>query len=266
VPGSLPLAAKTFPYTWNLEPGTWNFAMRPSGRRPDQLRPLKFKRKYTRNAPGSVLVSMGNTVVLCTCCVEPKVPDWMAGKGKGWMTAEYGMLPGSTGSRKARDKAGKIDGRSVEIQRLIGRSLRAVVDLSKLGERTLWVDCDVIDADGGTRTASITGAFVAVADALASIKKDVPGGVLTDSLAAVSVGIVDGEPRLDLEYVEDRDAEVDFNVVMTGSGKFIEVQGTGEEATFTRKQLDSLVDLAADGIKEITQAQKAALGKGWPVG
>jgi ribonuclease PH len=192
----------------------------------------------------------------------------MAGKGKGWMTAEYGMLPGSTGSRKARDKAGKIDGRSVEIQRLIGRSLRAVVDLSKLGERTLWIDCDVIDADGGTRTASITGAFVAVVDALTSIKKDLPtgvGGVLTDSVAAVSVGIVDGEARLDLEYVEDRDADVDFNVVMTGSGEFVEVQGTGEEATFTRKQLDGLVDLAAGGIKEITKAQKAALGKVWPL-
>ena len=242
---------------------------RPSGRRPDQLRPLRFKRRWTRNAPGSVLVSMGHTVVLCTCTVEPKVPDWMAGKGKGWMTAEYGMLPGSTGSRKPRDKGGKVDGRGVEIQRLIGRSLRAVVDLSKLGERTLWVDCDVLDADGGTRTASITGAFVAVADALASIKKDLSdgvGGVLTDSVAAVSVGLVDGEARLDLEYVEDRDAEVDFNVVMTGSGRFIEVQGTGEEATFTRKQLDSLVDLAADGIADITKAQKAALGKAWPLG
>jgi ribonuclease PH len=240
---------------------------RPAGRRPDQLRPLRFKRKYTRNAPGSVLVQMGHTVVLCTCCVESKVPDFLTGKGKGWLTAEYGMLPGSTGSRKARDKAGKIDGRSVEIQRLIGRSLRAVVDLSKLGERTLWIDCDVIDADGGTRTASITGAFVAMVDALTSIKKDLPagvGGVLTDSVAAVSVGVIDGENRLDLEYVEDRDAEVDFNVVMTGSGKFIEVQGTGEEATFTRKQLDGLVDLAAGGIADITKAQKAALGKGWP--
>jgi ribonuclease PH len=240
---------------------------RPADRRPNELRPLKFKRKYTRNAPGSVLVSMGNTVVLCTCCVEAKVPDFLAGKGKGWLTAEYGMLPGSTGSRKARDKAGKVDGRSVEIQRLIGRSLRAVVDLSQLGERTLWIDCDVIDADGGTRTASITGAFVAVVDALTSIKKDLPngvGGVLTDSVAAVSVGVIDGENRLDLEYVEDRDAEVDFNVVMTGRGQFIEVQGTGEEATFTRPQLDGLVDLAAGGIKAITQAQKAALGKAWP--
>lgn len=242
---------------------------RPAGRKPDAFRPLRFKRRYTRHAPGSVLVSMGHTVVLCTCTVEPKVPDFLAGKGKGWLTAEYGMLPGSTHGRKARDKGGKIDGRSVEIQRLIGRSLRAVVDLGQLGERTLWIDCDVIDADGGTRTASITGAFVAVVDALTSIKKDLPngvGGVLTDSVAAVSVGVVDGEGRLDLEYVEDRDAEVDFNVVMTGGGKFIEVQGTGEEATFTRKQLDALVDLAAGGIADITQAQKAALGKAWPIG
>jgi ribonuclease PH len=238
---------------------------RPSGRRPNQLRPLKFRRGYTRHAAGSVLVQMGRTVVLCTCCVEAKVPDFLAGKGRGWLTAEYGMLPGSTGSRKPRDKAGKIDGRGVEIQRLIGRSLRAVVDLSKLGERTLWVDCDVIDADGGTRTASITGAFVAVADAVASLRGEVPAGVLTDSVAAVSVGLVDGEARLDLEYVEDRDAEADFNVVMTGGGKFIEVQGTGEEATFTRKQLDALVDLAAGGIADITQAQKAAMRRAWPV-
>ena len=214
-------------------------------------------------------MSMGHTVVLCPCSVEPKVPDFLAGKGRGWLTAEYGMLPGATHSRKARDKGGKVDGRGVEIQRLIGRSLRAVVDLTKLGERTLWIDCDVIDADGGTRTAGITGAFVAVVDALTAIKKDLPegvAGVLTDSVAAVSVGMVDGEARLDLEYVEDRDAEVDFNVVMTGSGKFIEVQGTGEEATFTRKQLDALVDLAAGGIADITKAQKAALGKAWSIG
>jgi ribonuclease PH len=241
---------------------------RPSGRKADQLRVLRFQRKFTRHAAGSVLVHMGQTVVLCTCSIEPKVPDFLVGKGKGWLTAEYGMLPGSTNTRKQRDKAGKVDGRSVEIQRLIGRSLRAVVDLSQLGERTLWVDCDVIDADGGTRTASITGAFVAIVDALTSIKKELPngvGGVLTDSVAAVSVGIVDGEERLDLEYIEDRDADVDFNVVMTGSGKFIEVQGTGEEATFSRKQLDSLVDLAASGIATITKSQKASLGKAWPI-
>jgi len=240
---------------------------RPDNRKPAELRSLSFKRKYTGNAPGAVLVKMGRTTVLCTCCVDPKVPDWMVGRGKGWMTAEYGMLPGSTNSRKPRDKAGKVDGRSVEIQRLIGRSLRAVVDLEKLGERTLWIDCDVLEADGGTRTASINGAFVALVDALNSIKKELPNSIdtiLTDSLAAISVGIVEGEERLDLEYVEDRDAEVDANLVMTGSGKFIEVQGSGEEATFTRKQLDTLLGLGEVGIKAITAAQKSALGKAWP--
>jgi ribonuclease PH len=240
---------------------------RPDHRRANQLRSLSFKRKYTRNAPGAVLVKMGRTTVLCTCSIDPKVPEWMAGKGRGWMTAEYGMLPGSTSSRKARDKGGKVDGRSVEIQRLIGRSLRAIVDLDKLGERTLWIDCDVLEADGGTRTASINGAFVAVVDALHSIRKDLPAGidgVLSDSVAAISVGVVDGEERLDLEYVEDRDAEVDANLVMTGSGKFIEVQGSGEEATFTRRQLDRLVELGEHGIKEITAEQKKALGSAWP--
>ncbi len=230
------------------------------------MRPLSFERGWTRNAPGSVLVRMGRTVVLCTCTVEPKVPDFLVGKGKGWLTAEYGMLPGSTGSRKPRDKAGKVDGRTVEIQRLIGRSLRAVVDLSKLGERTLWVDCDVLDADGGTRTASINGALVAVVDAL----NRVPGlgvsvkTIVTDSVAAISVGLCDGEERLDLEYVEDRDADVDLNLVMTGSGRLIEVQGTGEEATFSRAQLDTLLDLGEAGIRSITAAQKQSLGTGWP--
>src|SRR5262249_54129285 len=172
---------------------------RPEQRRNNQLRPLSFKRKYTGNAPGSVLVKMGRTTVLCTCCVEPKVPDFLVGKGKGWLTAEYGMLPGSTATRKPRDKGGKVDGRSVEIQRLMGRSLRAVVNLDRLGERTLWIDCDVLEADGGTRTAGINGAFVAVADALNAIKKSLPAGVceiLTDSVAAISVGIVEGEERL----------------------------------------------------------------------
>jgi ribonuclease PH len=240
---------------------------RPDHRRPNQLRPLSFKRRYTRNAPGAVLVKMGRTTVLCTCSIDPRVPEWMAGRGRGWMTAEYGMLPGSTSTRKARDKGGKVDGRSVEIQRLIGRSLRAIVDLEKLGERTLWIDCDVLEADGGTRTASINGAFVAVVDALQSIHKDLPAGieeVLTDSVAAVSVGVVDGEERVDLEYVEDRDAEVDANLVMTGSGKFIEVQGSGEEATFTRRQLDRLIELGEHGIQGITAEQKKALGSAWP--
>lgn len=241
--------------------------MRPNQRKPGQLRPLSFKRKYTRNAPGSVLIKMGRTTVLCTCCVEPKVPDFLVGKGKGWLTAEYGMLPGSTATRKARDKGGKVDGRSVEIQRLIGRSLRAVVNLDNLGELTLWIDCDVLEADGGTRTASINGAFVAVVDALNSLGKKLPvsvDAILTDSVAAISVGILDGETLLDLEYIEDRDADVDLNLVMTGSGKFIEVQGSGEEATFSRAQLDKLIDLGETGIKAITAEQKKCLGSGWP--
>ena len=241
---------------------------RPNDRRLDELRPLTFKRKYTGSAPGSVLVKMGRTTVLCTCCVDAKVPDFLVGRGKGWLTAEYGMLPGSTNTRKQRDKAGKVDGRTVEIQRLIGRSLRAVVNLAALGERTLWVDCDVLEADGGTRTASISGAFVALADALHAIRKDLPGPVsdiLTDSVAAISVGIVDGEPRLDLEYVEDRDADVDMNLVMTGSGKLIEVQGTGEEATFSRKELNQLLDIGEGGVKQITAAQRQSLGKAWPL-
>ena len=240
---------------------------RPENRSLSSLRELSFTRAYTRMAPGSVLVKMGRTTVLCTCCVEPKVPDFLVGRGKGWLTAEYGMLPGSTNTRKARDKAGKIDGRSVEIQRLIGRSLRAVVNLDKLGERTLWIDCDVLEADGGTRTASITGAFVAAVDGVNSIKHLLAGpvsDVLTDSVAAVSVGLVDGEERLDLEYVEDRDADVDMNLVMTGSGKLIEAQASGEEATFTRKQLNTLIDLGEAGISTITAAQKAVLGSAWP--
>src|SRR6266849_879189 len=203
--------------------------MRPDGRKSDQLRPLTFKRRYTRQAPGSVLVHMGRTTVLCTCCVELAVPPFLAGSGKGWLTAEYGMLPGSTHTRQPRDRGGKVDGRGVEIQRLIGRSLRAVVDLAKLGERTLWLDCDVLEADGGTRTAAINGAFVALIDALhAHLKVIGPAeNVVTASVAAVSVGLCEGEPRLDLSYVEDRDAEVDMNLVMTGDGRFIEVQGSG---------------------------------------
>src|SRR5436190_7135153 len=236
-------------------------------RRPDALRPLSFTHAYTGQAPGSVLVKFGRTTVLCTCTIEPAVPPFLVGTGRGWLTAEYGMLPGSTTTRKPRDKGGKVDGRSVEIQRLIGRSLRAVVNLDKLGERTLWIDCDVLEADGGTRTASITGAFVAAVDGVNSIKGllTVPvSEVLTDSVAAVSVGLVEGEERLDLEYVEDRDADVDMNLVMTGGGKIIEVQAGGEEATFTRKQLDALIDLGAAGIRTITDAQKTALGSAWP--
>ena len=239
---------------------------RPQGRKPNKVRPLTFKRRFTRQAAGSVLVRMGRTMVLCTCAVEKSVPPFLVGTGKGWLSAEYAMVPGSTNTRKQRDRAGKVDGRSVEIQRLIGRSLRAVVDLSKLGERTLWLDCDVLDADGGTRTAAINGAFVALVDALASLETDIgpPGNVLSDSVAAVSVGLLDDVELLDLEYVEDKDAEVDMNLVMTGAGQFIEVQGSGEEATFSQRQLDRLLKLGKHGIDHITAEQRAALGSAWP--
>jgi ribonuclease PH len=240
--------------------------MRPNGRGQSDLRSLVFERGYTSSASGSVLVRMGKTWVLCTCCVEPKVPEFLEGTGKGWLTAEYAMLPGSTGKRKPRDKAGKVDGRSVEIQRLIGRSLRAIVDLDRLGERTLWIDCDVLQADGGTRTAAINGSFVALVDALASVEKALPvppRELLKSGVAAISVGVVDGEERLDLEYVEDRDAEVDFNLVMTSTGEFIEVQGSGEEATFRQDQLDRLLKLGKGGIEEIVAAQRRALGDRW---
>jgi len=234
--------------------------MRPNQRRPDELRPLSFEPGFIRTAAGSVLTRMGGTTVLCTCSVENAVPDFLVGKNKGWLTAEYSMLPGSTLSRKPRDKAGKVDGRGVEIQRLIGRSLRAIVDLDHLGERTLWLDCDVLEADGGTRTAAITGAYVALMLALRKRPELPIAKIVKDSVAAVSVGIVDGEERLDLEYVEDRDAEVDMNLVMTGSGQFIEVQGTGEEATFSRTQLAKLLDLGEAGIAKITARQKEVLG------
>jgi ribonuclease PH len=246
--------------------------MRPNNRKHDELRPLTFRRRYTRQAPGSVLVQMGRTTVLCTCCVEASVPPFLVGTGKGWLTAEYGMLPGSTSTRKARDRSGKIDGRSVEIQRLIGRSLRAVVDLSKLGERTLWIDCDVLEADGGTRTAAINGAFVALVDALhvASKAGGVPplpplSSILRDSVAAVSVGLLEEQELLDLEYVEDKDADVDLNLVMTGRGDFIEVQAGGEEATFNRSQLDRLLKLGKLGIDVITDKQRRTLGANWPL-
>jgi ribonuclease PH len=211
---------------------------------------------------------MGRTTVLCTCSVEESVPPFLAGKGQGWLSAEYGMLPGSTTTRKPRDRGVKIDGRSVEIQRLIGRSLRAVVNLDRLGERTLWIDCDVLEADGGTRTASINGAFVAVIDALLMLKPVLGPlrDVLRDSVAAISVGLLHDQELLDLEYVEDRDAEVDMNLVMTGSGQFIEVQGTGEEATFSRSQLDRLLKLGKHGIDAITAQQKKTLGAAWPLG
>ena len=214
-----------------------------------------------------MLIEAGGTRVLCTASIDEGVPPWMAGKGKGWVTAEYSMLSGSTSPRKRRDRGGKIDGRTTEIQRLIGRSLRAVVDLEALGEQMITLDCDVLEADGGTRTASITGAFVALVDALRAIKTSgtkkskLP---LTDSVAAVSVGIVDGRAVLDLDYPEDVAAAVDMNVVMTGGGRFVELQGTGEEATFSEKELAELLRLAKNGIKQLTALQQKALGASWP--
>lgn len=238
--------------------------MRHDGRKKDDLRKITIKRKYTRVTPGSVLIAAGGTRVLCTASVEEDVPPWMAGKGKGWVTAEYNMLPGSTSPRKRRDRGGKIDGRTTEIQRLIGRSLRAVVDLESLGERMITVDCDVIEADGGTRTASITGAFIALVDALRSVCGKRGTLPLVDSVAAVSVGVVDRRVVLDLDYHEDFAAAVDMNVVMTGGGRFIEVQGTGEEATFSEKELTDLLRSAKIGIKRLTALQKKSLAANWP--
>jgi ribonuclease PH len=235
-------------------------------RKSHDLRPVKIKRGYTRMSPGSVLFAAGNTTVLCTASVEPKVPDWLKGKGKGWITAEYNMLPHSTSPRKARERA-KLDGRTTEIQRLIGRSLRSVADLVALGERSILVDCDVIEADGGTRTASITGAFIALVDCLRSVQKELPDPArfpLTDSVAAVSVGVAEGKPLLDLDYAQDVEADVDMNVVMTGSGRFVEIQGTGEEATFGDDDLAALLKLAKTGIRQLRDLQKKALGKAWP--
>lgn len=231
------------------------------------VRPVKIRRNYTRRSPGSVLYQAGGTTVLCTASIDKKVPEWMAGKGKGWITAEYNMLPHSTSPRKSRERAGKVDGRTTEIQRLIGRSLRAIIDLEALGERAILVDCDVLEADGGTRTASITGAFIAMVDAIRSIKDDLPDPSkypLTDSVAAISVGIVDGKPALDLDYKLDVAADVDMNVVMTGKGRFVEIQGTGEEATFGDDELATLLKLAKQGIKELREYQQKALGKHWP--
>jgi ribonuclease PH len=240
--------------------------MRHDGRRLDELRPLKIKRRYTRSAPGSVLIQAGRTTVLCTASIEEQVPSWLKGQGKGWVTAEYSMLPSSTNPRKPRERDGKIDGRTTEIQRLIGRSLRAVTDLEALGERSITIDCDVLEADGGTRTASISGAFIALVDTLATVKQFAMLGrkPLRDSVAAVSVGLVDGRPVLDLDYQEDFAAAVDMNVVMTGSGRFVEVQGTGEEATFSEQELAALVKLARGGIRRLAELQRFALGKQWP--
>lgn len=229
---------------------------RPDGRQPDQLRPVRIETDFLRTAP-SALIEVGGTRVLCTAIVEEGVPPWLRGRGTGWLTAEYAMLPASTDTRKARDATrGKLDGRTVEIQRLIGRTLRSVVDLERLGERTLWVDCDVLEADGGTRCASITGAAVAVALAFDRLGL---AHALRDTVAAVSVGVVDGIPVLDLPYVEDSRAEVDMNVVMSGSGAVIEVQGTAEAAPFPRSVFDGLLDLAEAGIADLVGLQRSAI-------
>jgi ribonuclease PH len=235
---------------------------RPDGRAPGQLRPVAYELGYQEWAAGSVLFSMGKTRVLCAASVSTEAPRWLRGTGKGWVTGEYSMLPASTTERSQREvNRGRPGGRTQEIQRLIGRSLRAVTDLGRLGERTITVDCDVLQADAGTRTAAITGGYVALAHAVRGLASErvVPADLLTDTVAAVSVGIVDGEARLDLSYEEDAAAEVDCNVVMTGSGALVEVQGTAEGAPFDREQLDRLLDLASGGIGELTKIQRDAL-------
>jgi ribonuclease PH len=236
--------------------------IRPSQRANDQLRAIDIIRHYTKHAEGSVLVKFGDTHVICTASIEEKVPGFLKGKGQGWVTAEYGMLPRSTGSRMDREAArGKQSGRTQEIQRLIGRSLRAVIDLQKLGERTIHFDCDVIQADGGTRTASITGAYVAMVDAVSTLLQK---GLLTetpikDSVGAISVGVYQGTPVLDLDYIEDSDCDTDMNVVMTGNGGFVEIQGTAEGEPFSRDTMNQMLDLAAKGIAEIANIQQQAL-------
>lgn len=236
--------------------------MRPSGRLPDELRPISFERHFTCHAEGSVLVSYGRTKVLCTASVEERVPPFLKGQGQGWVTAEYGMLPRSTGTRTQREAArGKQTGRTQEIQRLIGRSLRAAIDLKALGERQITVDCDVLQADGGTRTASISGAFVALNDAINQLiqRRLIKENPLHGMVASVSVGIYQGVPVLDLDYPEDSSAETDMNVVMNDAGHFIEVQGTAEGHAFRREEMDAMMDLAAGGIQQIITAQRLAL-------
>jgi len=236
--------------------------MRIDGRKPKQLRTLSITPSYIKTADGSVLIEMGDTKVICTAKLEERVPPFLRNSGKGWITAEYGMLPGSSQVRIGRESSrGKIGGRTHEIQRLIGRSLRSVADLKSLGERTVWIDCDVIQADGGTRTASITGAYVALSEA---VRRWLNKGIIAidpirDSVAAVSIGIVDGKILLDLAYEEDSRADVDMNFVMTGSGKFIEVQGTAESAPFTKRQMERMADIAQQGIRELIKAQKKVL-------
>lgn len=241
--------------------------MRHDSREAGQLRSIHVQRHFTGAAPGSVLIRAGRTTVLCTASLDRSVPPWKTPRdgepATGWVTAEYNMLPGSTAPRKKRDRL-KVDGRTTEIQRLIGRSLRAVVDFAALGECTITVDCDVLEADGGTRTLSITGGFIALVDAVAEVCD--PATVLKDSVAAISVGVVEGAPVLDLDYPEDSGADVDMNVVMTGQGRFVEVQGTAERGTFDSEQLNAQLDLARQGISELTGIQRDALGQAWPFG
>ncbi len=237
--------------------------LRPSGRATNQLREVEIIRNYTKHAEGSVLVKFGDTHVLCTASVEEKVPGFLKGKGQGWVTAEYGMLPRSTGSRMDREAAkGKQSGRTQEIQRLIGRSLRAIIDLEKLGERSIQIDCDVIQADGGTRTASITGAYVALQDAISYLigKELIKESPLKDSVAAISVGVYEGTPVLDLDYLEDSSCDTDMNVVMTGKGGFVEIQGTAEGEAFTHEEMNAMLALADLGIKALSLKQKQVLG------
>lgn len=236
--------------------------MRIDGRRDDHARPIKITRKYTKYAEGSVLIEAGDTKVICTASIEDKVPIFLKGKGEGWITCEYNMIPRATHTRKPRDiTRGKMDGRTMEIQRLIGRALRSVVDLRSIGEKTIWIDCDVIQADGGTRTASITGAFVALVDAVNKLHKQTPFQIypIREFVSAISVGIVNGVKMLDLCYEEDSKAKVDMNIIMTDSGEFVEIQGTGEESPFSREDLNQLLALGEKGIKQVIQVQKDTL-------
>lgn len=234
---------------------------RPDGRASGDLRPISFQRGFTKKAPGSVLASFGETRVLCTAMVQDGVPPFMQNRGKGWLTAEYAMLPSANDQRKSRDRVGNVDGRSIEIQRLIARSLRGVMDLTVFGERTIWVDCDVIQADGGTRTCAITGAWVAINDLLNHMdgRRILKAWPLKSTLAAVSVGVVGKEPLVDLNYAEDSKAETDMNLVMTGEGKFIEVQGSAEGAPFDKAELDAMLEMGSAAIRRLFDLQKAAL-------
>lgn len=236
---------------------------RIDGRKRDQIRPVKVTRNFTKHAEGSVLIEMGDTKVICTASVEEKVPPFLKGKGTGWVTAEYAMLPRATHDRSPRESVkGKQGGRTLEIQRLVGRALRAVIDTSRLGERTIWIDCDVIQADGGTRTASITGAFIALADAVSVLKRRelIKVNPLTDYLAAISIGKVGGHVMVDLAYEEDSHAEVDLNLVMTGAGQYVEVQGTAEKTPFNKKDMDEFLDLGWGAIRELVDLQKSLIG------